>query len=275
MKGAFLSAVGGLFSVLLLGTASLQGHQDPVGDVHPAVMVENGRFSVYFRNNERAAEFRKVYRSSGKLAIPRHRVKETPDSGRRARRTEGGRSFSLDEECRNLIIRSGDEVSGKIALPWPGGKMPTRCRDYVVVGGWLVMLGTLPHPDSPDQRTLLTLSFFDWQHPGPPKTLHLGEVATIYFSPTSSPLAPVGDRLALAWMGQPEGQEDRQFCLTTVDASGQRLATRKLADAYQWNTTISVAAIGSRLCIAWHDGEIYGPFRKAKIRTIFEDLPVE
>ena len=58
-------------------TPAARAHEDPMGDVHPQVVVEDGRYSVYFRNNSqsylratpemRAAhgEYRMVFSAAG------------------------------------------------------------------------------------------------------------------------------------------------------------------------------------------------------------------
>ena len=62
-------------------------HQDPVGDVHPSVRVENGLFAVYFSNNmigdsNDRSFFRAVYSSDGQLVAPRHPVDPEAMPGR-------------------------------------------------------------------------------------------------------------------------------------------------------------------------------------------------
>lgn len=276
------SFVIGIASFFTLTTAVLQGHQDPVGDVHPQVSVAEECFVVTFSNNERMGaerdSFRCIYDSDGTLVVPRHRnlVEPqgfTPAWGGGLRRFEGELSYELDEEGKLLTIRSGERLLSRSALPWPGEEPPLEMfQDFVVQGGQLIVLGTLPHPDGHHHGAILTLHRFELDSSEAPLALTLGRVATIYDFPTASPLLLVGGRLALAWMGRPEDSEDHQFSLSTVDPATMEPSTRRLEGDYHWNTHVAIAAIGTRLCIAWHDGEIYGLFRKAKIRVLFEDL---
>jgi len=272
-------------ALLAAATGPALGHSDPVGDVHPEVRVVNGQFSVTFSNNEgnppERPSFRSVYDANGALVVPRHRLSVAPQRFMAGwhggtRRAEGGRSYGVDGDCRLLTVRSADGSTTRSLLPWPGEDPPLEAfEDFAVLDGRLYVLGTLPHPDGPHHGSTLTLHRFDLDSQDPPLALTLGTVATIYHFPTTSPLVVVGGRLAVAWMGEPEGADHRQFSLTTVDPATMRLATRPLDGAYQWNTHVSMAAVGTRLCIAWHDGEIYGSFRKSKIRVLFEDLRAE
>lgn len=264
---------------------SAPAHQDPVGDVHPEISVEKGCFVITFSNNERMGSdsdsFRCVYAADGSLVVPRHRLSgEAPRFGAAweggSQRAEGGSIYEMESDCRVLTIRSADGGSERFVVPWPGEEPPLELfEDFAVLGGRVYILGTLPHPEGPYQGSILTLHRFDPTLIDPPLKLTLGSVATIYDFPTTSPLVVAGGRLVLAWMGRPEKVEDRRFCLTTVDPLTMEPSTRPLAGDYHWNTHVAMAAIGTRLCIAWHDGEIYGPFRKAKIRVLFEDLAAE
>lgn len=270
--------------ILSVGTIA-PAHQDPVGDVHPEVSVVNGHFSVTFSNNERMAvdrdSFRVIHAADGTLVVPRHRISsEAPRFGAAweggSQRAEGGRIYEMESDGRVLTIRSADGSTERFVVPWPGDEPTLELfEDFAVLGGRVYLLGTLPHPEGPYQGSILTLHRFDPALADPPLKLTLGTVATIYHFPTTSPLVITGGRLVLAWMGRPEEVADHQFCLTTVDPATMEPTTRPLAGDYHWNTHVSMAAIGTRLCVAWHDGEIYGPFRKAKIRVLFEDLGAE
>jgi hypothetical protein len=272
----------GIAAILALPTGELLAHQDPVGDVHPEVSVAEGCFVVDFSNNEKRSidhdHFRNIYDAGGSLVVPRHRVSEKkPDTPLGwmggLRRSDGENSYELDEEAKRLTIRSGEKILSRKSLPWPGGKPPLVIfLDFVVLGGNFIIIGTLPHPEGYEHGALLSVHRFELNSSKPPLALTLGAVATIYDFPTSSNVVVVGERVTLAWMGTPEGTEVHRFCLTTVDPLSMQTSTRRLDGDYHWNTHISIASIGTRLCVAWHDGEIYGAFRKARIRVLFEDL---
>lgn len=237
---------------------------------------------VSFSNNERMSidhdRFRTIHDAGGALLVPRHQVSEKMRDSPLGwmdglRRSDGENSYELEDEAKRLTIRSGEKILSSKLLPWPGGKSPLVIfHDVVVQGGNLIIIGTLPHPEGYEYGALLSLHRFELDSSNPPLALTLGAVATIYDFPTCSNAVVVGERITLAWMGTPEGTEDRQFCLSTVDPLSMQASTRRLEGDYHWNTQISIASIGTRLCVAWHDGEIYGAFRKAKIRLLFEDL---
>jgi len=272
-------------ALLAAATGPALGHMDPVGDVHPEVRVVNGQFAVTFSNNEGSSperfSYRSVYDADGTLVIPRHRLSAARQRFMAGwhggtRRAEGGRSYEVDAACRVLTVRAADGGATRSLLPWPGEDPPLEAfEDFAVLDGRLYVLGTLPHPDGPHYGATLTLHRFDLDSQDPPLALLLGKVATIYHFPTTSRLVVVGGRLAVAWMGEPEGAVGSQFSLTTLDPATMQPSIRALDGVYHWNTQVSMAAIRTRLCIAWHDGEIYGSFRKSKIRVLFEDLRAE
>jgi hypothetical protein len=69
----------GLFLVVVAGRAD--GHQDPVGDIHPQVLVKDGHFAIVFQSprqdqseglSGRYNVVRTIYSPEGKLIVPRH-----------------------------------------------------------------------------------------------------------------------------------------------------------------------------------------------------------
>jgi hypothetical protein len=61
---------------LLIAPLTSRAHQDPSGEIHPNVEVEDGKFVIYFhsRVGDGDAAWRMVFTPDGKTVLPRHRV---------------------------------------------------------------------------------------------------------------------------------------------------------------------------------------------------------
>jgi hypothetical protein len=272
-----------LFSCAIV-PVGLLGHMDPVGDVHPHVSVKDGFFVVEFSNNRdrqpnQKNHFRVVYDSEGKVILPRHPVKEPRAAFFAAwygqtRRTAGENQFRMDDEATKMEVLSGETVLSTLSIKWPGGANPLEIfEDFAVTEKSLLILGTLLEEDRGYRPPELVMARFSVRNEGPPMIEKIGKVATIYSFPTCSPLQVVGDNVLVAWMGEKtEPNEGHAFYLTRINLRTGEKRTQKLPADYYWNTQISIAAIGDRICIAWHHGQIYGMFQESKIRTLFLDM---
>lgn len=274
-----------IFLILAFWSRSIVfAHMDPEGEVHPSVFVEDGKFVVYYRinkadgNGKTKSEFCREYSASGKQLKWTRRA-SIPDEIERKnratqRRTDGAREYRIDSSIWSVTVFEAGEESEIHSLVWPEGRPPFEFHhDYAVAGGRIFILA-YPEAAQPDQRKILTLYSFDTVHFRLIEATTFGGVAAIYHRPTASPLLPVGDRLVFAWMGTPEGASEPQFSFTVLDPLDLSRETTSLEGTYLWNTSISLAAIGNRVCIAWHDGDAYGKVRKAKIRTLFRSIDV-
>ena len=273
-----------LVGACLLLPAGLLGHMDPVGDVHPHVSVKNGMFVVEFNNNKsqelnHRSEFRVVYSKEGDVILPRHPIEKRSaifKSGWYGGTTQvvGDKVYRVDENAQVLQELVDDKVVATHPLGWKDGKPPLEIfEDFLVVEDSLYILGTLLEMDRGYDDPKLQIARFSLDQVGPPEVYPVGAVASIYHFPTCSGLQLVGDKICLAWMGEhPEKERKRSFLLTALDTKENRMQTKELPDEYYWNTQVSLAAIGHRICIAWHHGRIYGEFQESKIKTIFMDL---
>lgn len=257
-------------------------HIDPEGEVHPSISVEEGKFFVYFRinkvsrNGNTESEFCREYSVTGKQLkwTRRASIPEEPEGKNKAtqRRIDAGREYRLDSAVRSVTVLEEGKEPESHPLVWPEGRPPFKfLHDYAVAGGRIFVLA-YPDEVKPDDPKVLTSYSFDTERFKLIEATTIGNVAAIYHRPTSSPLIPAGDRLVFAWMGIPKGAREPQFSFTEMDPRDLSRKTTSLEGAYSWNTSISLAAIGNRVCIAWHDGEAYGKARKAKIRTLFRSI---
>lgn len=272
-----------LLLFVLMDRTGILAHIDPPGEIHPKVFAEEERFVVYFRVNrsidtgKSPSEYRREFSTAGKQLKWTRQSPKPDDSvvtdAVARRRSDGGKQYQLDSSATSVAISEKGKDPTSHKLEWRHGRPPFEFfHDYAVTGGRLYILG---YPDSPAQKAaekILTLYTFETDRFRFVEATTLGEVAAIYHRPTASPLIPVGGLLAFAWMGTPEGTSESQFSLTVVDPRAPTTRTSRLDAPYLWNTSISAAAVGNRLCIAWHDGEAYGKVKKGKIRTHFQTI---
>lgn len=255
-------------------------HQDPIGDIHPYVSVENGKFAVSFSNSDRGTMplvpmYRMIFDRDGELFLPRHaieeeRVRNIPAWYGGTVRFHDGNNYRIDGSAMNLRVESESGEVRSYVLPWENGKCPFQIFEDFAVAEKLYLLGTIMGDSVRDPEFFL--AEFDLNNLRTPLFKKLGRVETIYDFPVCSPLVVDGDRVAVAWMGKPAGEEGRAFVLSTLDPDTGEIRSRSLDADPMWNTSISMASIRGRLCIAWHTGSIYGRFEKARIETLFVDL---
>lgn len=266
--------------------SEVSAHQDPVGDVHPQVVVENGRFAVYFRPNwdsgYSANQFRVIYSKLGELIAPRHLPSAEPkgyvpvwDGG--SAKSFGRSEVRVDAQAKIAEFTGEDGISRSHRLLWKDGIMPFHMvEDFSASETHLALLGTFQDPDDP-WHTELAVAVFDLHRLALPVIIRLGEVATIYDFPTCSNLIESNGQFHFAWMGRELGADvggdGHALRLSSIDPVRNKSHSLKLDADYNWNTHLSMAAVEDRICIAWHGGKMYGGFIPAKIEKIFMVVP--
>lgn len=121
--------MGRALSLAILAVASWAGaHSDRSGDVHPAVVVENGKFEVYFSNHlvpmrEEHPSFRMIFDPAGTVLVPRHSVEKKVLRawpawyGKTEKEDRRGR-YRVDAEALHLEITSKEDRKTMIPSPW-------------------------------------------------------------------------------------------------------------------------------------------------------------
>lgn len=235
-----------------------QAHEDPRGDVHPVVQVENGNFAVYFRNKSTGDDpdhrrFRTLYSPKGKLLAPRHAVEEWPERRRSIHR----RSTRVGEEVIQvergiqpayLVSREGNRQRHR--LPWPDHSHIAVVHDVHADHKTI----TLAVTDVEYGHDLsLILFHFDRYQFDPPKTVSLGHPATIYSFPVASNIVHAKGRYWIAWMRREPGEHEAKETVLSSWVPGETEATHLVMDTpSDWNSSLSLAASGDTLCLAYH-----------------------
>jgi hypothetical protein len=266
-----------------------QAHSDPDGDIHPDVVVEGGRFALYFSARRDAYaydDWRMVFSADGKLLQPRHRLL--------TKRTNGTRGGSIQVETHALPVsdtmhfvlqRFQDGKRTEQPLPLDPVKFPL-IRSTTMAGEWvgftwaansLALSGPGAGMPKPIQLMFSTAAVTGFT---PGKTVLIGEPATIYDFPCASNPVWAARRWWVAWVRKSKTEAERkdpmrawETMLTSIDPVTSKLEHKRLPGLSHWNTSLSMKTTGGWLCIAWHasaDGTYPGA---ATIITAFEKLP--
>lgn len=269
-------------ALLLARTASVLAHMNPLGDIDPNVKVENGNFVVYFTNNKIEAEigpsplFRVVYSTTGELLAPRH---ERPDLPKEKYEYD----FSLKDEAHvgeetiKFSTYVGDQppafytvaTTGKTEqhrLAWPDGfkssfEAVAADADSICVMTW--------------SGETISLNHFDRHSFNLPNSIVVGEPETISFigtSPVVSNLVQIGHRYCFGWMRFNRERKKSETVISSWKPGEAKTSDIVLDEISDWNAYLSLAAIGDRICLAYHcsiDGDYPG---FGKIVTVFRKI---
>lgn len=267
-----------------------QAHSDPGGDIHPDVVVEDGKFAIYFSARRDAYDhdqWRMVFTADGKIAQRRNLIltqrAESPQNlehaGVDTRATPGSSTMSF------VLQRTHNGKMTDVPLPLDPVKFPL-VRSATMAGDWVGFTWAAnsqaldgPREEMPAPIHLM-FSMADVKNFTPGKTVLIGEPATIYDFPSASNPVWAARRWWVAWVRRAQGEAGRkdptrkwETVLTSIDPLTSKLEHKLLPGLSNWNTSLSMKTTGGWLCIAWHasmDGSYPG---KASIITAFEKLP--
>ena len=273
-----LSAVVLAFGILV-GVAI--AHSDPDGDTHPDVQIIDGNFAVVF-NPERIGDRREDYSSSksvvrvvytpeGKLIAPRHPLErkrfhgENGPVGVYGRGVPFGKSsifFQGRSSKPGYVIRSPKGKLSRVRLPWPEVTNLSLLEDVNLTPEGIAMTGK----EDPEN-----LKFYWFEHDSvePPIVQMLGPTATIYDFPVASNIAYAGGRFWVVFM-RPKESDGLELALWSWKPGEEEGRVEVLDSPAHWNSHLSMAAIGDRLCLAYHCATTpEGSRQKARIITVF------
>ena len=269
-------------ALLLLGLCGLAlGHSDPFGDIHPNVTNLDGNFSIIFTTSlpgkapdytQTQEPFRTVYSPLGALVAPRHLMdpKQFQEEsgpvglhGKVIRVGDSGLSFGGNGtgEHPGYLLKSPDGKITPVRLPWPDDVKLDLLEDVAVAPEGIAISGK-------ENRTELKLYWFPFASTGAPTILNLGETCCIYEFPVASNLAYAGGRFWLAFM-RADGDDVKLFLWSWKPGEVQGREERLDSPGF-WNSHLSLAAIGDRLCLAYHCQDSNGN-DPARIVTVFRE----
>lgn len=239
----------------------LQASSNPVGDEDAKVIVENGNFVVYFHNNQiengqdsNSSRFRIVYSPSGQLLAPRHHQPglaekweydlTTKDEVHLANETLSFDSKYMDQPFPfYTVTRKGKTEQHR--LPWPeNADFNFQSAAGDANGICLLIWGKK-----------LSLNYFDRRVFGFPKSVTVGAPLInpgIVALPDVSNLVQVNGRYCFGWMRYDESKEKAEAVITTWKPSEEKAVDTALDEIADWNTWMSLAAVGDHICLVYH-----------------------
>jgi hypothetical protein len=257
------------FLALAFSASPLLAYSDPRGDVFPNVKVENGNFAVYFYN--RSAEtnneedmldrnvpvYRMVYSPAGELLGPRARCQNfRSDSLHEANSMVYDKKIELRDEQvlfeadflkggkpSFFIKRNGSREHRR--LPWPDNVKIDYVAGVHVDERSLVISATVG-------EGILAIFHFDRMKFEAPGTAIVGQPAFINDFPRASNPVLAADRYWIGWVRYNQGKKKFETVLSDWKPGEEKMHETILDAPSDWNTDLSLAAIGTQLCLAYH-----------------------
>ena len=272
-----LLVIGAVFEVL---TLTVSGHADPQGDIHPIVRVENGCFAVYFCSStseieadetlkEKSLAFRMVFSTTGRLLAPRHRVTGDEYRGVGKNGFKKGSVTGLLTPGFEIVGEKGTSASYSLPLMDGFGTLQPWSTVSTAEGIGVTAVAL----DSPDKLRADAEEYLFFWYPfaldESPTRVEIGLPIYIYTFPRASNAVFAGGRFWIAFMSQ-----GAKLLMWSWKPGEEKPRTKILEDSpYHWNCHLSLAAIGNRLCLAYHCATAHGAYgRKARIFTVFEKV---
>ncbi|MCW1885462.1 hypothetical protein OKA04_12045 [Luteolibacter flavescens] len=293
MKRRGFQAFAGAICSLLLGSAVVNAHEDPLGEIHPEVSEKDGNFAIKFRAsipNQTPEDwlnpkyFGMIFSPQGKLLAPRHAIPTSPPdkehsdpespSKESLRVGELTGTFTKDPSGKpGYAIESPDGSTRRVKLLWPDGVKLVHLESSIPTKEGIAVIGK-------EDLEILKVYWFPLEEGVKPTILTIGVTECIYDFPVASNPVFAGGRLWVAYM-RPEmaGAGDDKKKVTKLRLwswkPGEKDARDEELDSPgDWNTSLSLCAIGDRLCLAYHcvnyskwkseESRIVTVFREAK-----------
>jgi hypothetical protein len=149
-------------------------------------------------------------------------------------------------------------------LPWPNDVKITYVASAVVNEESIGMSATTGNG-------VLKLFHFDRNKFEPPAIAIVGEPTFIYEFPGASNLIFANDRYWIAWI-HPNREKKKDETILSDWKPGEKKPHETILDAPSgWNTELSIAAIGTRLCVSYHCSVTSEYPGYSQLITIFKD----
>lgn len=231
--------------------------------MHPEVHIESGNFAVYFNTNAVSDRyfqgeqpiFRILYSPEGRLLAPRHSVKIKPQ---KALEIDVER-FHNEKPNATIFLPGGKKQI--VALAWPKDTRVNLVESSSLSSNHIALAVKLMDEEedqTPDRLALgLREKFFVYLFPREgftkPERFLIGEPATIYEFPIASNVVFAKGKFWIAWVRPPKKKADKYaMVLSSMEPGSGKTVQRILNAPADWNSHLSLAVIGDRLCLAYH-----------------------
>lgn len=254
--------------LVFITSSESNAHSDPWGDIHPQVTVEDGKFAVIFNTSlpEKESDYtnakpvsQSIYTPEGKLFAPRHPLDRKRSYqelgpvglyGRELKLGETSFYFSGDRSGKpSYVMKSPEGKLAQVRLPWPESVSLGLFEDAIVAPGGIAITGK--EGERRPDGGFLRFYWFPHDSTGTPEIQTIGTTACIYDFPVASNIAFAGGKFWLAYMRPVKG-EGCELILWSWKPGAKKGHTETLDSPGDWNSHLSMAAIGDRLCLAYH-----------------------
>jgi hypothetical protein len=287
LSGLAVNSAGAAMAgaVLLGGAGWVHGHQDPRGDIHPQVSVMDGKFVIVFTNSQPNQESnytdaipiqRMIYTADGTLFAPRHPLqrkrswRETGPVGLYGRAVRLGESTVIFQDDQagqpGYLLKSPAGHLKRVRLPWPATVSLSLFEDALVVPEGIAITGKEGRDSS--ENDPLKFYWFSHESTAAPTILTIGVTACIYNFPVASNVAFAGGRFWVAYM-RPTEKGGLKLALWSWRPGDHDGLVEILEAPADWNSHLSMAALGERLCLAYHCVNDHQYPGEARIVTVF------
>ena len=161
-----------------------------------------------------------------------------------------------------ILLKGPDGAITKVTLPWPKGVALSLCEDVVATPEGLAFTGK-------EDPEILRFYWFAHESVEAPARVTIGATQCIYDFPVASNIAFAASRYWVAFMrgNEEAGSEVVMWSWKPGESKGRE---RVLDAPAHWNSHLSLAAIGDRLCLAYHCAGQANHYRSdARIETVF------
>ncbi len=246
----------------------------------------DGKFAIDFNTTRPEQESnytegspvqRMIYTAEGALFAPRHPLerhrswRELGPVGLYGKATRVGESTVIFQEQSShqpgYLIKSPAGQFTRVRLPWPAAVSLSLLEDALVVPDGIAMTGK----EGADHSENDPLRFYWFAHDSTaaPEMLTIGPTACIYQFPIASNVAYASGRFWVAYM-RPTASNELKLALWSWQPGEPAGRLEDLDSPADGNSHLSLAAIGDRLCLAYHCSSFerrYG--ETARIVTVF------
>lgn len=268
-RGAYRRFARWVLSALTLSTAGLQAYEDRLGEVAPAIVVENGEYWVLFEDlRSPGGRFRRRYDANGDLLTPsrelmsseewerlrlrddqalddRPAVADTDRTSRyvlkRTDRNENGDIFGFLEGGRDLPVNRVDLQWGPHRTRWPHDFVVIDDSVYVLAaGGWLA-----------DHSLTFELFGFELETGRMTSSQHIGLVGHAVGFPGASRILLHRGAAHFAWVESGPGGASPCLVHSTFRPGSRILSSEFLGISVSKDKSMVVGNLDDMMCIAY------------------------
>lgn len=256
---------------LLVFSAGAEALDEPNGDLHPVILIEDGSFAVYSQLHESGRDaphafYKRTHAVQGELLLPRHRL-----SAERARELEQHlEKWHSGRTSAETHVETGEggpfvycqAREGKISRR----PLPVDCPDKARIASSLTtstevgFLWSQARAGSKDAPAILRLSTAALEGFAPGLTVEIGHPAFVDEAPAVSHLVWTSGRWWVAWVRDDtdageagDGNKSRAYhtILSSIEPVTGKVVHHALPGISGPDADLSLATHNGWLCVAW------------------------